>query len=287
MGRRNRLLAGALLAGLAFLIGSAGCGREAPRTPLVLLHCDELTGLFRSIEEVFERANPGIDIRAESLPTLQTIRKLTDQSRRCDLIAVVDPATLRRMLCPENARWVVAFASDRLVLAAADRSRYIHEIDADNWFQILLRPDVAFARVDERLDPAGLYTRMAWKLADARYGAYRGSTISGALGNACKPNNVRPSTNDLMTLLATPSGPDYVFVYRSMAEQHRQQYIELPDEINRADPIWRRTMRASAWSSARDRAPNAQRRAGRSCSAWPCRSRRNIPTKPSSWRASC
>ena len=211
---------------------AAGCGQRQPKTRLIVLHSNELTSLFRNIEEAFELTHPDIDIRAESEATMTTIRKLTDMSKNCDLIAISDPDLLRSRLYPKAAKWIVAFAGDEIVLAAANRSRYIHEMDGDNWYQILLRPDVSFARVDERLDPLGRHTLVAWQLADAHYGSYRGESISDALANACPPNNVRPDGNVLMTLLETPSGPDYVFVPRSLASLHRRRFIELPEAIN-------------------------------------------------------
>ena len=200
------------------------------------MHCTELAGLFELVEEAFERANPDIDIRTDSASTKQTIRKLTDLSRRCDLVAVTDPVTLRTMLPAGAVGWVASFASDEIVLGGAGRSRYIHEMTPDNWYQILLRPDVSFARVDGQLDPLGRFTLMAWQLADLQYGQYQERTISEALLDASQGNNVRDSSTALMTLLQTPSGPDYAFVYRSMAVQHRQQFIELPAEINLGNP---------------------------------------------------
>ena len=210
----------------------AGCGGSKPKAKLVVLHCDELAALFRAAEPVFERANPTIDIRAESAAAGPTLRKLTGMGKDCDLIAVSSPDLLRRMLYPKTVRWVAAFATDEIVLAAADRSRYASEIDGDNWYRILLRNDVSFARVDERLDPAGIATSIVWQLADGHYGPWQGKAISGQLRAACKGNSIRPDANTLMTLLQTPSGPDYVFVPRSMAARQRQRLIELPKEIN-------------------------------------------------------
>jgi molybdate/tungstate transport system substrate-binding protein len=222
---------GELVLGLSAAL-AVGCGRQQAKVPLVVLHCDELTVLFRGVEPVFEQASRGVDVRAESAPTVATIRKLTDLSRSCDLIATADPDLLRRMLRPKAAQWVAAFASDEIGIAAVDRSRYVHEMDADSWYQVLRRPDVSFARVDERLDPCGLYTLMAWRLADQHYSPAGKSPISETLAKACEPNNVRPSAGDLLTLLETPSGPDYVFVYRSVAEQHRLRFVALPEAIN-------------------------------------------------------
>jgi molybdate/tungstate transport system substrate-binding protein len=48
-------------------------------------------------------------------------------------------------------------------------------------------------------------------------------------------NNMRPKETDLIALLET-GNVDYIFLYRSVAEQHSLKYILLPEEINLKNP---------------------------------------------------
>ena len=46
---------------------------------------------------------------------------------------------------------------------------------------------------------------------------------------------MRPKETDLLSLLET-GNVDYIFIYRSVAEQHMLKYLLLPDEINLKKP---------------------------------------------------
>jgi len=46
---------------------------------------------------------------------------------------------------------------------------------------------------------------------------------------------MRPKETDLLALLET-GVIDYIFLYRSVAQQHRLKFIDLPDEINLGNP---------------------------------------------------
>jgi molybdate/tungstate transport system substrate-binding protein len=47
--------------------------------------------------------------------------------------------------------------------------------------------------------------------------------------------NIRPKEVDLIALLETQT-VDYIFLYKSVAIQHKLRYIELPEEINLKNP---------------------------------------------------
>jgi molybdate/tungstate transport system substrate-binding protein len=59
---------------------------------------------------------------------------------------------------------------------------------------------------------------------------YKLEGLSNSLMNKDK-KYIRPKETDLLALLETPV-LDYVFIYRSVAEQHGLKYILLPDKVN-------------------------------------------------------
>ena len=61
-------------------------------------------------------------------------------------------------------------ATNELVLAYNSKSKYADEINANNWYQIISRPDVKFGFADPRMDAVGYRTLMALKLAESYYG---------------------------------------------------------------------------------------------------------------------
>ncbi|MGB2956753.1 MAG: substrate-binding domain-containing protein, partial [Anaerolineales bacterium] len=74
----------------------------------------------------------------------------------------------------------------------------------------------------------GYRTLLCWQLAENyfnRPGLYR------SLIESRPSRNIRPKEVDLLALLEAGE-LDYIFIYRSVAEQHRGSYLVLPDEIN-------------------------------------------------------
>jgi molybdate/tungstate transport system substrate-binding protein len=49
--------------------------------------------------------------------------------------------------------------------------------------------------------------------------------------------NIRPKETDLLASLET-GNVDYIFLYRSVAEQHKLKYVVLPDEVNLKNPVF-------------------------------------------------
>jgi len=237
-GRRTFTVA--LVAAMAVL---AGCGRSdsQPKTDLMIFHADSLLVPFEQIEEKFEAEHPEIDVIMESSGSNWAAHKVTELARPCDIIAVADYRIIDNMLIPGHASWSIRFATNQVVLGYSNSSRYASEITTDNWHEILLRPDVTYGHSDPEQDPCGYWTLIVWKLADFHYGKLAdGRLISEALDEACPPGNVRADLNDLHPLLN--SGVlDYVFMYRSVAQQQHLKYRELPPEINLGDPAHEQT----------------------------------------------
>jgi len=73
---------------------------------------------------------------------------------------------------------------------------------------------------------------MLCQLAEEYYGV---PGLYDDLDAGCPPENIRPKETDLIALQQAGE-LDYVFQYRSVAEQHDLEYVELPKEINLSSP---------------------------------------------------
>ena len=143
-----------------------------------------------------------------------------------------DYVVIDTLLIPDHAAWNIKFAANEMVIAYTGYSRAGGEITADNWHEVLMRPGISFGRSDPNADPCGYRTLLTVKLAERHYGkpGYFESFVAKDL------RYMRPKETDLLALLETNT-IDYVFIYRSVAEQHNLRWLSLPDEINlkRAD----------------------------------------------------
>ena len=118
-------------------------------------------------------------------------------------------------------------------LAYMPQSKYAEEINADNWPEIVSRPDVALGRADPDRDPCGYRTVMVFQLAEKHY---RKPGLADIL-LAKDQKFIRPKETDLLALLE--SGEiDFLFIYRSVIEQHKLNSVLLPGEVNLGSPAF-------------------------------------------------
>jgi molybdate/tungstate transport system substrate-binding protein len=170
------------------------------------------------LADEYEKKNPGIKIIREAAGSLVCARKITELKKPCDIIASADYLVINELLIPEYATWSIRFATNEIVIAFQEKSKYAADIDSTNWMDILLRKDVTFSRSDPDSDPCGYRTPgLAYKLVSKN------------------SDFIRPKEVDLVALVES-NAVDYMFQYKSVAIQHDLKYIELPDEINLSDP---------------------------------------------------
>lgn len=230
-----------LLGIIAILWTASGCdhresGRYKPvsdsgqsplKGELIIFHAGSLAVPFRDARAAFQELHPGVEIMLEAGGSVANARKIIDLKRSCDIIAVSDYKVIDEMLIPEYATWNIKFAANEMVIAYTERSAYHQTIDSVNWYQVLLREDVRYARSDPNQDPCGYRTVHALMLAEKYYG------VPGLANQLLSRDNeyIRPKEVDLLALLETGT-VDYVFNYRSVAQQHQLPYLQLPAEIN-------------------------------------------------------
>jgi molybdate/tungstate transport system substrate-binding protein len=145
-----------------------------------------------------------------------------------------------------------------MVIAYTNQSRYADQITADNWQEILTRPDVRVGFSNPMLDAAGYRTIMVTLLASAYYknatifpaiiGSHFSEPLvvrrSGGMQVVELPEIMRPSDTKLVIRdgsiyvlsLLESGGIDYAFEYRSVAQGHGLHSVDLPEEIDLSAP---------------------------------------------------
>ena len=146
-------------------------------------------------------------------------------------MASADYTVINNLLIPKYADWNIKFVSNEMAIVYNQSSRYANEVTANNWYDILLKKDVAFGRSDPNSDPCGYRAILTCKLAEKYYG------INNFTKNitAKDDNYIRPKETDLLALLESHF-LDYIFLYRSVAQQHGLKYLILPDSVNLKNP---------------------------------------------------
>jgi molybdate/tungstate transport system substrate-binding protein len=213
------------------------CSRRSPKDrvggnrQLIVFNAGSLSAPIADLLEEFSRLHPQIAPQKESSGSLEAARKITELRKPCDVLAVADYEVIPSMLIPQHAGWYVVFARNELVLIYSHNSRFNDQINKDNWYEVLLRPGVQFGYSNPDLDPAGYRTLLHWQLAE-KY--YRRPGLYDNLKAAVPPKNVRPKSVELVALLQ--SGElDYIYCYRSIAEQNGLPYLSFPPEIDFSD----------------------------------------------------
>lgn len=150
------------------------------------------------------------------------------------------------------------FATNQMVIAYKNKSKYAAEINDSNWYEILIRPDVMFGFSDPMFDACGYRTLTLIPLAESYYNDSTifdnliicnfDSPISLIKGNGTYtvvmpevlgPNSekvaIRGGSVQLIALLER-GGIDYAFEYKSIAQQCGLRYLKLPAEIGLSSP---------------------------------------------------
>lgn len=218
---------------ILLLITLAGCEMKTgdKKNEIIIFHAGSLSVPFRAIADAYEEKHPGTRILLEPAGSLVCARKVTELKKPCDIVASADYFVINELLIPDNASWGIRFATNEIVIAFQDKSRYASVIDSSNWMDILARRNVTFARSDPDSDPCGYRSVITLKLAEKYYG------MPGLTDRLTSKNweFIRPKEVDLVALVES-NAVDYMFTYRSVAFQHDLRYIELPAALSLGDP---------------------------------------------------
>ena len=215
---------------ISFLLAGCKNGNKKP-DEIIIFHAGSLSVPFKQIALAYEKANPGAKVLLEPAGSIVCARKVTELKKPCDIVASADYFVISELLMPDYAIWNIRFATNEIVIALNEKSKYASEINSSNWMDVLLRDDVKYARSDPDADPGGYRTLMTFMLAEKYYNR-------PGLTDKLVPKDkefIRPKEVDLVALVEIRAA-DYIFLYKSVAIQHNLRYIELPDEINLSDP---------------------------------------------------
>ena len=254
-----------LLMAALFGIMTGGCAlsNASQKTPLVVFAASSLIVPFTDAVKAFEAQHPDVDVQAQFHGSIQVIRQVTDLHIPIDVIATADASLIPTLMYHTNdpntgqpyASWYLRFATNNLAIAYRPDSKYASEINADNWFEILARPDVKVGITDPRFDASGYRALMIYALAQEYYhntdifsNMFKGKftfplaffredgqttiTVPEILETSPGSNIVlRGASIEEMDLLES-GDIDYAFEYESVIQQHKLQMIHLPDPLN-------------------------------------------------------
>jgi len=221
----------ALALPLVLVVALAGC--KSGRKPVAVLAAASLARAFAELEEIVERQHSGLDVQIEIGGSQQLCRKLVELGGKADVLAVADYRTIDNICRPGGqARFNIQFATNAIVLAHLEHSRFTAEVTEKSWPEILLRPGVRLGLVDPDLGPIGYRTLLVWQLAGRELGQ---PDLAGRLRARVAREHVAPHESELMQLLQTRA-IDYAFVYRSTAEEHNLKLVKLPNSYNLGAP---------------------------------------------------
>jgi len=221
---------------------------------LIVFHAGSLTKVVEDLGAVLSEEY-GIRVVNEPSGSVDAVRKVTDLGRPCDVLMVADYRLVRDMMFNGGyANWVLVLASNEMVVAYTDKSPYAEEINSENWLEILLRDKVRVGFANPNRDPCGYRALMVLALASIHYGTEEPLRMLEDHASITYTNNgtsvlidatelqpdsakvfVRDKSVDLVLLLET-GVLDYAFEYRNVAQAKGLKFVELPDEVNLANP---------------------------------------------------
>ncbi len=228
IGKLKQLLYHFLI--FSFVFSSAAFAK--PEGKLVIFHAGSLSIPFREMANAFQKKYPEVKVYREAAGSRTCARKIMDLGRPCDVMASADYTVIENLLFPDYASWNISFATNEMAIMYLKDSKYSSEINGDNWYKILLKNDVDYGRSDPNSDPCGYRTILVWKLAERFYDI---PGLFKLLLNGCPPKNLRPKETDLIAMLEAGQ-IDYLFIYRSVCEQHKMPYVKLPPQVNLGSP---------------------------------------------------
>jgi len=149
----------------------AGCSKPAPEElkTLVIFHHGSPTPAIEAAEKVFKAKFPGTNVLREKDDALANMRKVTDLGKRADIVYTDDYSIIPAVMFPKYADSWIRYAHDEMTIAYAPNSKYANEVNGDNWYKILQRPDVKWGIADPNAGPDGYFSLGQIMLSNDHY----------------------------------------------------------------------------------------------------------------------
>ncbi len=201
---------------------------------VVIFHAGSLAIPLKQMTAAFNKKYPDVEVQREAGGSRTCARKITDLKKRADIMASADYSVIDNLLMPKYASWDVHFATNEMAIMYRPDSKYAKQINGKNWYEILLKNGVQYGHSDPNSDPCGYRSQLVWQLAE-KY--YKQPKLYSELRAHCPEQNVRPKETDLIALLEAGQ-LDYLFIYKSVAEQHHMPFVTLPAQVNLGSPAY-------------------------------------------------
>ncbi len=194
---------------------------------LIVFLAGSMSVPVQKLVQAFTQKNHNIKVFTESAGSRTCARKIVDLHKDCDIMISADVAVIEQLLMPKYASWAIIFAGNEMGLAYTPQSRHAADITTGNWFNTLTKTDVNIGRSDPNSDPCGYRTVLLYRLAEHWY---KKPGLAKKLLSK-NPEMLRPKETDLLALLEI-GNLDYVPIYRSVAVQHKLQFLSFPPEFS-------------------------------------------------------
>lgn len=147
-----------LLIAFAALAGCSKPAAQPEQQTLVIFHHGSPTPAIEAAEKVFKEKYPSVKVLREKDDALPNMRKVTDLGKLADIVYTDDYSIIPPVMFPKYADAWIRYAHDEMTIAYAANSKYANEINGDNWYKILQRPDVKWGIADPNAGPDGYFS---------------------------------------------------------------------------------------------------------------------------------
>jgi molybdate/tungstate transport system substrate-binding protein len=246
------------------LVLLAGCAKPAAQqeqpapVTLVIFHHGSPTPAIEAAEKAFKEKHPGANVMREKDDALANMRKVTDLGKLADLVYTDDYSIIPPVMFPKYADEWIRYAHDEMTIAYAANSKYANEINGENWYKILERPDVKWGIADPNAGPDGYFSLGQIMLSNIHYKdntifqklvgdntAIRATESGGKYTVDC-PENLNPKSSrviirpDPETLypMILAGDIDYAFGYMGSVIGEGPagiKTVKLPNDVNLSD----------------------------------------------------
>jgi molybdate/tungstate transport system substrate-binding protein len=253
-------------------VAVAGCSNDSGaaaghgKTSIRILYAGSLIIPFAELEKQFEALHPDIAINGEGHGSIQVLRHVSDIHEEADVLISADSQLIPMLLYgskdPDTGKaygsWRLDFATNEMAVAYTDKSKYASEVTAENWYDVLGRPDVRLGLADPRFDSNGYRAVMMFALAGRQYdkpalffdafdgqftqpvtvddeGAQTVIHVPEILETSGGAHIVTRGYSVQLLPLLESGDIDYAIEYLSVIKQHGLKYVTLPPELNLGD----------------------------------------------------
>ncbi len=222
---------------------TASCGSSTASAPLgsvsVLYAGSLVTMMENNIGPSFTKA-ANYTYLGEGKGSVALANEIKGKLRRPDIFISADPSVNGLLTGAANGNyvsWYIPFASSSLVIGYNPNSSFAAQFQAAQsgsipWWQVLEKPGLRLGRTDPAIDPKGVFTILAFELAQKYYNQPNLSTA--ILGSAENTAQIFPE-EELVSRLQSGQLDAGIF-YSSEVTALKIPYITLPDQINFGNP---------------------------------------------------